>query len=1012
MRARRFVRAFAPAVVVTFLSVPSAVLAQDAEIAGIVTDNTGGILPGVTVEASSPALIEQSRVVFTDSAGAYRIIALNPGEYTVTFTLPGFTTVVREGITLTATFSANVDVQMTVGGVEETITVTGESPLIDVETVTQTQSLTTEVLAELPTGRSFQNLGILVPGVQVGLYQQDVGGSSGANWQTMEVHGSRGDQMPLILNGMPFNNMNNTGGGYNHSQAINIGTVAEMTVTTAGTDSEFKSSGVVANSITKEGSNQFTFDLYTDYTNGDMQSNNLSQDLIDGGLRAVNSVKQVSEFNPSFGGPIVEDRLWMYIGYRHLVSTQYNTGSFHSKDYRADQYCRTEGGCLYTDGAGNTRLVPDSRDLSKPGSSGDRYFHTATANFTGQLTERNKMTAFYQFGKRHKVSDSGIFRTPEATDYLTSDPDYIAQLKWTSPVTSRLLLEGGATFYNETWRFLQQPEFPLTAGQISKRELSTGTQYGADNQFWDAYNHQYNVRFALNYVTGTHSLKIGLQDMWGTRNYTSIRNQDQDWQFLNGAPLAINQYASPLEDLQKLRAALGIFVQDRWTIDNLTLNLGIRYDFHEAYVPAQTTPELQFVRSISYDAVEDTPSWRDISPRAGVAWDLLGTGRTVLRANFGRYIASESVATATANNPVNTRINSARRNWADTNGDFMPDCDLRNAAANGECGALNRPLGDPVIVTHWNPGIVRGFGVRPNDTEILIGLQQGLTPRISLDVQWMRHWYGNFFVTQNRATPPEAFDSYCITAPTHQRLPGGGGNQVCGFMDLKPEFFGLRPDNWVTSAKDFGDVEDVYTGVDVSLQGRLANGAVFNGGVSLGRERTDVCDIIGHAEMGSTASTSAGDLGTTNITSYPSPLYCETNPPYQPDFKALGTWPLPWDTQISATWQNRSGDEVLGTMVVTDADTDLGRPLSGGSATVHLVPPGTDYGERVNQVDIRFSKNLYFAGSGRVQLTAALYNALNTNATLRFNRSFGPNWLTPIRIMQARMFKVGATVNF
>ena len=348
-----------------------------------------------------------------------------------------------------------------------------------------------------------------------------------------------------------------------------------------------------------------------------MQSNNLSQDLIDGGLRAVNSVKQVSEFNPSFGGPIVEDRLWMYIGYRHLVSTQYNTGSFHSKDYRADQYCRTEGGCLYTDGAGNTRLVPDSRDLSKPGSSGDRYFHTATANFTGQLTERNKMTAFYQFGKRHKVSDSGIFRTPEATDYLTSDPDYIAQLKWTSPVTSRLLLEGGATFYNETWRFLQQPEFPLTAGQISKRELSTGTQYGADNQFWDAYNHQYNVRFALNYVTGTHSLKIGLQDMWGTRNYTSIRNQDQDWQFLNGAPLAINQYASPLEDLQKLRAALGIFVQDRWTIDNLTLNLGIRYDFHEAYVPAQTTPELQFVRSISYDAVEDTPSWRDISPRAG-----------------------------------------------------------------------------------------------------------------------------------------------------------------------------------------------------------------------------------------------------------------------------------------------------------------------------------------------------------------------------------------------------------
>ena len=404
MRARRFVRAFAPAVVVTFLSVPSAVLAQDAEIAGVVTDNTGGILPGVTVEASSPALIEQSRVVFTDSQGAYRIIALNPGEYTVTFTLPGFTTVIREGITLTATFSANVDVQMSVGGVEETITVTGESPLIDVQTVTQTEALTTEVLAELPTGRSFQNLGILVPGVQVPLSQQDVGGADGANWQTMEVHGSRGDQMPLVLNGMPFNNMNNTGGGYNHTQAINIGTVAEMTVTTSGTDAEFRSSGVVANSISKEGGNQFTFDMYADYTNGDMQSNNLSQALIDQGLRSVNSVKQVSEFNPSFGGPIVDDRLWFYLGYRNLVSTQWQTESFERIDPLDPQFCRTEGGCLY-DG----RLVPDQRDFSKPAFAGDNYFHTATLNLTSQLTPRNKMNAFYQFGKRHKVSDSGLW---------------------------------------------------------------------------------------------------------------------------------------------------------------------------------------------------------------------------------------------------------------------------------------------------------------------------------------------------------------------------------------------------------------------------------------------------------------------------------------------------------------------------------------------------------------------------------------------------------------------------
>ena len=625
MKTRRYFHVFC-LVLLTFMLAPPAVSAQTATIAGLVRDDTGGVLPGVTVEASSPALIEQSRVVFTDGQGQYRVIALNPGEYTVTFTLPGFSTIIREGIVLTATFAAAVDVEMTVGGIAETILVSGESPLVDVETVTQSQALTSAVIAELPTGRSFQNLGILVPGVQVSLSQQDVGGADGSRWQTMEVHGSRGDQMPLMINGMPFNNMNNTGGGYNHSQTINTGTVEEMTVSISGTDAENRSSGVVANTISKEGANQFSAYLYTDFTNGDMQADNLSQGLIDQGLRQVNSVKRVRELNPAVGGPIFQDRLWFYAGWRSLETTQWQTGSFASIDPLHNQYCRTAGGCLY-DGV----LVPDSRDFTKPVFAGDTFFHTATLNLTGQVTPRNKVTAFYQFGKRHTVSNSGLGRAAEATDYLTSDPDYIAQAKWVSPVTSRLLLEGGFTFYNETWRFLQQPEFPVGPEVIAQRELSIGTRYRADETNWDAFNHQYNMRFAVNYVTGSHAFKVGMQDMWGTRDYTRSRTQAQEWHFLNGVGNEVLQFASPLEDLQKLKAALGVYAQDRWTIDNLTLNLGVRFDFHEAYVPAQTTSELLFVPAISYDAVERSPSWKDLSPRLGAAWDIGGTGESVLR---------------------------------------------------------------------------------------------------------------------------------------------------------------------------------------------------------------------------------------------------------------------------------------------------------------------------------------------------------------------------------------------
>src|SRR3984957_7114092 len=198
-------------VLLAFTLVPSLASAQNAQITGVVRDSSGGVLPGVSVEASSPALIEKTRTVFTDSQGQYRIIALVPGEYKVSFTLAGFGTVVREGIALSASFTATVDVSMAVGALEESLTVSGQSPIVDVQTTSQKTAMPSELLNELPTGRSFQNLAILVPGVQIPLsYGGDGGGSSGNRWRTMEIHGSRDDQMPLLLNGMPFNNMNNT----------------------------------------------------------------------------------------------------------------------------------------------------------------------------------------------------------------------------------------------------------------------------------------------------------------------------------------------------------------------------------------------------------------------------------------------------------------------------------------------------------------------------------------------------------------------------------------------------------------------------------------------------------------------------------------------------------------------------------------------------------------------------------------------------------------------------------
>ena len=219
----------------------------------------------------------------------------------------------REGIELTGGFTASVNADLKVGGLEESITVSGQSPLIDSQSVQQRKSLTNEMIDALPRGRSFQNLSVLVPGVPLPVNNQDVGGLGGERYQTLSVHGSRGDQMPLVMNGMPYNNMNNTGGGYNTTMVINTGTVQEMTVTTSALSSEWRTSGVLSNTIPKEGGNSIKGYLFTNFSNSSLQSNNLTDDLRKIGLLRVNSAKKLWDVNvgPNWRTPtnILQGRL-------------------------------------------------------------------------------------------------------------------------------------------------------------------------------------------------------------------------------------------------------------------------------------------------------------------------------------------------------------------------------------------------------------------------------------------------------------------------------------------------------------------------------------------------------------------------------------------------------------------------------------------------------------------------------------------------------------------------------
>ena len=294
------------------LLLPAAALAQTGAIGGSVTDETGGVLPGVTVEATSPALIEGVRSTVTDGAGLYTIEALRPGTYTVTFTLPGFSTFVREGIELVSDFTANVDGTMTVGSIEETVTVSGASPVIDVQNVVSQQNLSRETIDTLPTSRTYFGLAALTPGMtgRIAGGGHDVGGTVGDIWGYVSIHGASEYDGIVMWDGMSINNNIGTGGGGSKEFFLNQVAIEEMVISTSDMNAEYAFGGVATNAIPKEGANTFSYYVNVGGTNGDLQSANVDQSLQGRGASALAKNRKVWDYGVGVGGPLAQDRVW------------------------------------------------------------------------------------------------------------------------------------------------------------------------------------------------------------------------------------------------------------------------------------------------------------------------------------------------------------------------------------------------------------------------------------------------------------------------------------------------------------------------------------------------------------------------------------------------------------------------------------------------------------------------------------------------------------------------------
>ena len=987
------------------LLVPSAALAQDSGIAGGVNDSTGGALPGVTVEVASPVMIEGSRAAVTDGQGRYAVTLLRPGTYTVTFTLPGFSTVIREGIELQAAFTANVDVQLSVGAVEETVTVSGASPTIDIQRVQQRQVVTNEVIDALPMNKDWAQIGALTVGITP--TTQDVGGARQGNHSYLSAHGSDARDGMRRMDGMAMGMLSC---GYSCTVLLaNDSNTEELSYEVGAISAEVSIGGVTVNIIPKEGGNVFSGDAFGNFSNSSMQGNNLSEELLASGLRKPDGIEDIWDTHLTLGGPILQDKLWFHGSYRYWGISLSPADTFHDVDPLDYVY---------------------EPDLTRPGF-GELKIHSASLRLTYQANQRNKFSAYYNTQpKRSPMGNPTALRTPESQHDQRNPVNYHATTTWTNTLSSRILIEAGASVQTTTATTDPQVGAPPIH---AARELTTGVRFrarGVHNR-WNEVHRSY--KGAVSYVTGSHSLKAGFtldEGRWA-RGSQTFAPTDSELLLFNGSPVAIIAHATPYTVNVDLKADLGFYVQDTWTIDRMTLNLGVRWDYLRQDVPEQDTsafanqpfgsnPPGTWAPSRHYDAIPKAANWTDLGPRLGVAYDVFGDGRTAIKGSVSRYLRVDTIGLSANLNPVNSSVNATTRSWRDTNGDFFPD--------ENELGPFdNASFGQTIIRTTFDDDVRSGFGNRRNNWEYSIGIEQEILPRTSAEVSFWRRVQGNFSVVDNILVDPGDFDEYCVTAPVDPRLPDGGGNEICGLYDVSPDKFG-QVQNEVILADQLGaSMDQVFDGIDFSINSRVSGDLFFYGGVSVGRSRFNDCNarvdspsvVPVAVQSGGAGSGGGWDVRDRDNPDLRLPVghHCDVNPPFfQPTWKLSGAYTLPYDIQVAAFFQNLPGVPILGTWNVPNAliEPSLGRPLAGGArtATVELVEPGTLYADRITQMDLRVAKIIRLGGAGQLKVMLDAYNLFNGTGTTGINNRYGSRWQSPTQVLLARFVKLGAQFNF
>jgi hypothetical protein len=1012
----------AAALLLLILAVPGSARAQPA-IAGVVRDVTGAAVAGALVEASSPVLIEQTRSTMTDDRGRYRLADLLPGVYDVRVTATGMAPQQRSGVALAGNGTAVVDVELGVGAIQQTTEVVASAPVLDVFGTRREVSLSGPLLKSLPIARTFTSVLFTVPGVVT----TAIDTITGTALTSFPVHGGRNNEGRLEVDGWTVGSPPSGNSPTNYS--IDVGNAVEVTLSPAGLG-ERETGGVLMNVVTRSGGNRTSGSLYAGGTSRGLQSSNVTPALREQGVAAT-PLSKVYDVSATVGGPLRRDHAWYAL-------------TAHSGGSR-----RSVANVYYNQNAGNAAAWLYAPDTARPEYS-DRTFENASVRLTWQVTPRNKISGYWD---AQAVCRTCTGATPGAAEPARISPEavgvlgrqmHVTQVSWSSPFSPHVLLEAGygGTFFG-VGNFERDPNPTRGLVRVVEQCASGCARNGGipglayrSQDFSIAHTGSYQWKASAAYVSGTTSVKAGYQRALMTDDRTWYTNdQNLTYRVNDGVPNQLTQSISPW--VNDARAGWdAVYAEVQRTAGRLTAQGALRFDRARSWFPAQQEGPSRFLPDALLIApARGVDSYKDLTPRLGAAYDVFGDGRTAIKAQIGKYLEGVGVSGTYAGTNPTLRLPQTTpvfgtagvtRAWLDANGNFVPDCQLLDpaaqdwrAAGGDMCGVMsNTQFGTPVFTSHYDPAVLDGWGVRASDWTFAASLEHRLFRQAVVTLSYTRRSFDGFTVADNLAVSASDFTPFEIIAPLDARLPGGGGYPVTGLYDVVPEKAG-QVKNVITRAAQLGRWWQRFNGIDATLDWR-ARDLRLSAGFSSGQSVTDNCDVRTHLPELATTTTGTSAFGAGLATSAVTPVspYCHTATGILTYGRGLASYLLPGaGIQLSAVWQSRPGAMLAANYAVPNAAAaaSLGRNLSGNAAnvTVNLIPPGTRYGDRVQELDLRVGKRLML-GPAQARLSVDVYNALNASAVLAYNPSFVPQgtWLQPIGVQTARFFRLSAEIEF